>query len=156
MPLKGDRGAAAGVRDRLGACGGATDRAAATVCRGGAAPWSAATVQLDELSRCWQEARDGRRRVAMLVGEPGIGKTRLAAEFCRNAHAHEAVVLLGRCYEESLAPYQSFVEALRHYVSECPLDEAPAGARNAPGDAREAAPWAPFRASPRAGDRLDR
>jgi class 3 adenylate cyclase len=79
--------------------------------------------QLDQLNRCWQEARGGRRRVAMLVGEPGIGKTRLAAEFCRSAHADQAVILLGRCYEESLVPYQSFVEALRHYVSECPLDE---------------------------------
>lgn len=87
------------------------------------APLVGRDVQLDELNKCWQLAREGRRRVAMLVGEPGIGKTRLAAEFCRTAHGEEAVVLLGRCYEESLVPYQSFVEALRHYVSECPLDE---------------------------------
>jgi class 3 adenylate cyclase/tetratricopeptide (TPR) repeat protein len=79
--------------------------------------------ELDELQRCWQEVRRGRRRVAMVVGEPGIGKTRLAAEFCRNAAAEEAVVLLGRCYEESLVPYQAFVEALRHYISESPSNE---------------------------------
>ena len=78
---------------------------------------------LDELGRCWQDARDGRRRIAMLTGEPGIGKTRLAAEFCRTAHADGATVLLGRCYEESLVPYQPFVEALSHYVAESPLDE---------------------------------
>ena len=64
-----------------------------------------------------------RARVAMLVGEPGIGKTRLATEFCRGAYADAALVLLGRCYEESLVPYQPFVEALRHYISETPVDE---------------------------------
>jgi class 3 adenylate cyclase len=90
---------------------------------GESAPLVGRDHEFDELSRCWEEARDGRRRVAMVVGEPGIGKTRLAAEFCRSAHAHQAVVLLGRCYEESLVPYQSFAEALRHYVTECPLDE---------------------------------
>ena len=59
----------------------------------------------------------------MLAGEPGIGKTRLATEFCRGAYADAALVLLGRCYEESLVPYQPFVEALRHYISEGPVDE---------------------------------
>jgi class 3 adenylate cyclase/tetratricopeptide (TPR) repeat protein len=78
---------------------------------------------LDQLSRCWEEARTGCCRVAMLVGEPGIGKTRLAAEFCRGAYSEGALVLLGRCYEESLIPYQPFVEALRSYAAECPLDE---------------------------------
>ena len=78
---------------------------------------------LRELGRQWQDACDGRRRIAMLIGEPGIGKTRLAAEFCRTAHADGATVLLGRCYEESLVPYQPFVEALSQYVAESPLDE---------------------------------
>ena len=36
-------------------------------------------------------ARAGRRGVAVLVGEPGIGKTRLAAEFCRSAYAGRRV-----------------------------------------------------------------
>jgi class 3 adenylate cyclase len=88
-----------------------------------AAPLVGRDAQLEELRRCWQQARGGDRRVAMLVGEPGIGKTRLAAEFCRGAHAEQGVILLGRCYEESPAPYQSFVEALRHYVAESPPDE---------------------------------
>jgi DNA-binding SARP family transcriptional activator len=80
-------------------------------------------AQLEELRRRWRAARMGRGRVAVLVGEPGIGKTRLAAEFCRTAHADGATVLLGRCYEESLIPYEPFVEALRHYASESPPDE---------------------------------
>jgi class 3 adenylate cyclase len=88
-----------------------------------APPLIGRAVELVALERRWEEARGGRAGVAMLVGEPGIGKTRLATEFCRAAYADGALVLLGRCYEESLVPYQSFVEALRHYVSETPLDE---------------------------------
>jgi class 3 adenylate cyclase/tetratricopeptide (TPR) repeat protein len=89
----------------------------------GAAPLVGRVAQLDQLTRRWGEARDGRGGVAVLVGEPGIGKTRLAAEFCRGAYDEGASVLLGRCYEESLVPYQPFVEALRHYVSNTPPDE---------------------------------
>ena len=75
-------------------------------------------AQLEQLRCHWQDARAGRRQVVVLVGEPGIGKTRLAAEFCRSAYEHGALVLLGRCYEDSLVPYQPVIEALRHYVSE--------------------------------------
>ena len=75
------------------------------------APFVGRDAPLQELRSHWQAALAGGRRVAMLVGEPGIGKTRLAAEFCRSAHKEGALVLLGRCYEESLVPYQAFVEA---------------------------------------------
>lgn len=80
-------------------------------------------AELDELGRSWQDARVGPRRVAMLVGEPGIGKTTLAAEFCRTAYAEGGTVLLGRCFEDSPIPYQPFVEALGHYVSETQVEE---------------------------------
>ena len=106
------------------------------------APLVGRAAPLDQLSRCWEEARAGRCRVAMLVGEPGIGKTRLAAEFCREAYSEGALVLLGRCYEESLIPYQPFVEALRSYIAECPLDELTASDRAAPADAGETDPRA--------------
>lgn len=80
-------------------------------------------LPLAELRRYWQQARAGRRRVAMLIGEPGIGKTRLAAEFSRTAYADGATVLLGPCYEDSLVPYQPFVDALSHYVAHSAPDE---------------------------------
>ena len=87
------------------------------------APLIGRDAELGELSRHWQDASAGRRRVVVLVGDPGIGKTRLAAEFCRGAYAQGGLVLLGRCYEESLSPYQPFVEALRDYVSQTSIDE---------------------------------
>ncbi len=71
----------------------------------------------------WRDVLQGQRRVVLLAGEPGIGKTRLAAEFSRAAHADGAAVLAGRCYEEMLIPHQPFAEALRHYVAACPPAE---------------------------------
>ena len=48
----------------------------------------------------------------LLAGEPGIGKTRLLAEAGRRAHERGATVRYGRCYEEQVAPYEPFQEAL--------------------------------------------
>ena len=62
-------------------------------------------------------ARAGSGRLAVIAGEPGIGKTRLASEFARSAHGDGAAVLLGRCQEELLVPYQPFVEAFGGYVA---------------------------------------
>jgi DNA-binding SARP family transcriptional activator/tetratricopeptide (TPR) repeat protein len=78
---------------------------------------------LAELEGHWAAVLDGERRVVLLGGEPGMGKTRLAAEFCAAAHERGATVLAGRCYEEMLIPYQPFVEALRRYVDGCPPAE---------------------------------
>ncbi|HWC11838.1 MAG TPA: BTAD domain-containing putative transcriptional regulator [Acidimicrobiales bacterium] len=71
--------------------------------------------------------RDARRaagtgscRAAFLAGEPGIGKTRTAAEVARAAFADGAVVLYGRCQEEPGLPYQPFVEALDWYTGHAP------------------------------------
>ncbi|MBA3328051.1 MAG: AAA family ATPase, partial [Solirubrobacterales bacterium] len=62
-------------------------------------------------------------RVVLVGGEPGVGKSRLAAELARAAHGDGARVLYGRCDERSLIPYQPFVEALDHHVAHAPLDE---------------------------------
>jgi DNA-binding SARP family transcriptional activator/tetratricopeptide (TPR) repeat protein len=66
----------------------------------------------------WSQARRGAGRLAVIAGEPGIGKTRLASELARAAHREGAVVLLGRCHEEVLISYQPFVEALGRYAAD--------------------------------------
>jgi class 3 adenylate cyclase/tetratricopeptide (TPR) repeat protein len=71
----------------------------------------------ERLGRLWKEATAGERRVALLAGEPGIGKTRLAIELAGHVRESGGVVLAGRCDEDLGVPYQPFVEALRHYVS---------------------------------------
>jgi class 3 adenylate cyclase/tetratricopeptide (TPR) repeat protein len=72
--------------------------------------------ELDRLGQLWKETAAGERRVALLAGEPGVGKTRLAAELALQVHDAGGLVLAGRCDEDLGVPYQPFVEALRHFV----------------------------------------
>jgi class 3 adenylate cyclase/tetratricopeptide (TPR) repeat protein len=72
------------------------------------------------IERCRLATQEGTRQVVLLAGEPGIGKTRLAAEAGRTAHAQGATVLLGSCDEDVRHPYRPFVEALQHYVVNAP------------------------------------
>jgi hypothetical protein len=76
--------------------------------------------ELDRLSELWKESTVGALRVALLAGEPGVGKTRLAAEIGGRVHEEGATVLAGRCDEDLGVPYQPFVEALRHFVDHAP------------------------------------
>ena len=48
-----------------------------------------------------------------ILGEPGIGKSRLAAEVARIAHDRDHRVLFGRNNEDLRVPYQPFIEAIR-------------------------------------------
>jgi DNA-binding SARP family transcriptional activator/tetratricopeptide (TPR) repeat protein len=83
--------------------------------------------ELEELRKLWQRAcnpggsaREAGRRLVLLTGDPGIGKSRLVAELASNAHEGGAFVLAGRSPEEALVPYQPFIEALRQYVQGVP------------------------------------
>jgi DNA-binding SARP family transcriptional activator/tetratricopeptide (TPR) repeat protein len=76
------------------------------------APFSGRQDQVASLMEAWKEASSGARRVVLVSGEAGIGKTRLAAEFARTVHESGAIVLFGRCDEDIGMPFQPFVEAL--------------------------------------------
>jgi hypothetical protein len=66
----------------------------------------------ERLTKALKDVVAGERRVVLLGGEPGIGKTSLAAEFAREAFAQGAIVLYGRCDEDLGVPYQPWIEAL--------------------------------------------
>jgi DNA-binding SARP family transcriptional activator/class 3 adenylate cyclase/tetratricopeptide (TPR) repeat protein len=80
-------------------------------------------AEVARLEQLWKEAAAGERRVTLLAGEPGVGKTRLAAEVARRAYRAGAVVLAGRCDEDLGVPYQPFVEALRHFADHVPTGQ---------------------------------
>jgi DNA-binding SARP family transcriptional activator len=76
--------------------------------------------EVSRLEAAWEEARAGRRQLVLVAGEPGVGKTRLAAEFAKRAHTGGGSVLFGRCDEATGIPYQPFVEALDVYLRQAP------------------------------------
>ena len=82
--------------------------------------------ELAALRAAWCEARDGNRRLALVAGEPGIGKTRLLSELAREAQP-DGTVLYAACQEEALVSYQPFVEALRQAGAALPQIAEPAG-----------------------------
>lgn len=82
----------------------------------GPGPFVGRGRELAELLTAWQSALTGGTRAVLIAGEPGVGKTRLAGEWCCQAYAQGAVVLYGRSDEDLGAPYQPFAEALRTLV----------------------------------------
>lgn len=79
--------------------------------------------ELAELVAGLEDAVAGNGRLFLLIGEPGIGKTRLAEELIGRAVARGARVLLGRCWEAGGAPaFWPWVQALRAYVREIDAD----------------------------------
>src|SRR5262245_2409662 len=60
--------------------------------------------ELSELSTALPDVSAGRGSLFLLVGEPGIGKTRLASEACERAAAAGFAVHWGRCWESGGAP----------------------------------------------------
>lgn len=77
-------------------------------------------TELSRLDRDWQATCSGQRRLVLVAGEPGIGKSRLSAEFARTAQNRRALVLFGRCDEDMGVPYQPFVEAFGRYLRQAP------------------------------------
>ncbi|MGH9230988.1 MAG: ATP-binding protein, partial [Acidimicrobiales bacterium] len=72
------------------------------------------------LEGAWDRARRGEHRMVVVSGDPGIGKTTVAAELALRLHAAGALVLYGRWDEEALAPYQAIREALGSYAAASP------------------------------------
>jgi class 3 adenylate cyclase/tetratricopeptide (TPR) repeat protein len=72
------------------------------------------------LTELWGEACEGSLRLALISGEAGVGKTRLATHLALHARGEGATVLYGRCDEDLGVPYQPWAQALGHLVKEAP------------------------------------
>ncbi len=75
--------------------------------------------EMDTLTAALEDARSDRGRLVMLVGEPGIGKTRTAQELAAYAETQGVRVLWGRCHEyQGAPPYWPWIQAIRAYARE--------------------------------------
>ncbi len=73
--------------------------------------------ELGDLREGLEESLGGRGRLLLLVGEPGIGKTRTAEELATYAQVRGANVHWGHCHEGDGAPaYWPWAQAIRSYV----------------------------------------
>ncbi len=80
--------------------------------------------EVERLRARVEDALAGHGSVALLAGEPGIGKTALADEVATYARLRGARVLWGRCYEDEGAPaYWPWVQVIRAHASERAPDE---------------------------------
>src|SRR5712692_7894987 len=78
------------------------------------APLVGRATAFSQLVGRYQQARLGQPQAMLVVGETGIGKTRLAHEFVAWARAQDADVLSGQAFEAGgRLPYQLLVGALR-------------------------------------------
>jgi len=81
--------------------------------------------ELSTLAERLAAAGRGEGGVVLISGEPGIGKTRLLAEFSARAQQDGWLVLSGRSYDtEGMPPYLAFAEAIAEYLRIGADDEA--------------------------------
>jgi len=85
------------------------------------APLAGRATETSRLSGAWREAVAGRPALALISGEAGIGKTRLAGAVAELAGRTGGVVLSVRCYAaESSLFLQPFVDALGGHAARSP------------------------------------
>ena len=65
-----------------------------------------------QLQELWRRAAQGKLLVAVVLGEAGMGKSRIAAELALEVHADGGQVRLGSCLEELGIPYEPFIQIL--------------------------------------------
>src|SRR4051794_799933 len=80
--------------------------------------------EVDKLREGFEDALGGHGRLLMVVGEPGIGKTRTAEELVTYARLRGARVMVGRAYEAEGAPaYWPWLQIARAFIEEGDRDK---------------------------------
>ena len=70
-----------------------------------------------ELAAAWRAASTGQGRVALITGEPGIGKSRLCSEVCEQEMIpEESIFIVQSSAEHQNAPFYPIVEHLEHRI----------------------------------------
>lgn len=71
-------------------------------------------AEVKRLRETWDGAVNGERRVVLLAGEPGVGKTRLVTDVAQRVYEEGGIVVLGRCDDAVPAPLRPMIEIVRH------------------------------------------
>ncbi|UCG70686.1 MAG: tetratricopeptide repeat protein [Thermoplasmata archaeon] len=80
--------------------------------------------ELEALKGHLEESILGKGRLVFVIGEAGIGKSRLIDELVVYANSKDVMTLKGRClYEENSEPYLPFIDAFGKYISGRKHDE---------------------------------
>jgi DNA-binding SARP family transcriptional activator len=80
-------------------------------------------AELARLRATWASARAGRRRLLLVTGEAGIGKSRLASELAALAERDGATVLFGSCDKRLGVSFMPLRAALRPYLAARPTEQ---------------------------------
>ena len=75
---------------------------------------------LRQIEEARRRALEDAVQVVLLGGEPGAGKSTIAAVAARDAHEDGWTVLFGSCDEHVTTPYEPFREALGQYFEQAP------------------------------------
>src|SRR5215207_5724319 len=97
-----------------------------------AMPFVGRAAELAGLAVLPDRARTDGRQIALVGGEPGSGKTRLAREFAEHVTSSGVSVLYGACDPAVRTPYQPLVEALEPALAGLDPDEPEPGAGRYP------------------------
>jgi tetratricopeptide (TPR) repeat protein/class 3 adenylate cyclase len=90
-------------------------------------PFTGRSAELAALERIVAESRAGHGRIAVVVGDAGIGKSRIVHELRARVRTSGTLVLRGRCRSHGgISPYLPVVEILRDTVGAPPGAEASA------------------------------
>jgi transcriptional regulator with XRE-family HTH domain/tetratricopeptide (TPR) repeat protein len=79
--------------------------------------WRSAFVGRGDALSTLLDAWSARRRLVVIAGESGVGKTRLTSHWATLIRELGATVAWGRCREAHLGPYLPFVEIVRQLVA---------------------------------------
>jgi DNA-binding CsgD family transcriptional regulator/tetratricopeptide (TPR) repeat protein len=86
-------------------------------------PFVGRGAEMEKLRALVPRASGEGRRIALISGEPGVGKSRLVREFAAAAAADRALVLSGSCDAAVRAPYGPFVEAIDQLLREGDIED---------------------------------
>ena len=86
-------------------------------------PFLGRAHELATLQAVLAQVESGRGQVVGIVGEPGMGKSRLLAEWRQSLAAHEVTYLEGHCWSYGSAmPYLPVLDLLRAHCGITPAD----------------------------------